>query len=115
VRAWGGAGIGSTDAKPTEVVMTTQPLTASASPKTEKPSAIEANKQSPRKSDLVLRALRCKSGVRVDELVKLTGWQAHSVRGFLSGTVRRKLGHEVVRLRDAKGVTRYSIKPGAAS
>jgi hypothetical protein len=51
------------------------------------------NKQSASKSDLVLRALKRKSGVSVDELCKLTGWQAHSVRGFLSGTVRKKLGH----------------------
>jgi hypothetical protein len=74
------------------------------------------DKQSASKSDLVLRALRRKSGVSLDELCKLTGWQAHSVRGFLSGTVRKKLGHEVIRQSDARGVTRYSIaKPGAAS
>jgi hypothetical protein len=74
------------------------------------------NKQSASKSDLVLRALKRKSGVSVDELCKLTGWQAHSVRGFLSGTVRKKLGHRVIRQTDAKGVTRYSIsKSGAAS
>jgi hypothetical protein len=81
-----------------------------------KPTQPAPDKQSASKSDLVLRALKRKSGVSLDELCKLTGWQAHSVRGFLSGTVRKKLGHEVTRQTDAKGVTRYSInKPGATS
>ena len=93
--------------------MSTQSTTATVSGE---PSATGPSKQSASKSDLVLRALRRKSGVSLDELVKLTGWQAHSVRGFLSGMVRKKLGHEVIRQKDAKGVTRYSIgKTGAAS
>ena len=96
--------------------MSTQPIAQSGLKTAAKPKIPQADKQSASKSDLVLRALKRKSGVRIDELCKLTGWQAHSVRGFLSGTVRKKLGHEVTRLTDAKGVTRYSIgKPGAAS
>ena len=96
--------------------MTTHSVTASGSPKTGKQVTPAPNKQSASKSDLVLRALKRKSGVSVDELCKLAGWQAHSVRGYLSGTVRKKLGYEVVRQQVAKGVTRYSIgKPGAAS
>ncbi len=96
--------------------MSTQSAITSVSRMVEKPTAPAPNKQSASKSELVLRALRRKSGVRLDELCKLTGWQAHSVRGFLSGTVRKKLGHKVVRQIDAKGVTRYSIsKPGALS
>ena len=95
--------------------MTTQPLTASASPKIGNSSALKA-KQSTSKSELALRALKRKSGATMEELSKLTGWQAHSVRGFLSGTVRKKLGHEVVRQTDDKGVARYSIsKRGSAS
>jgi hypothetical protein len=104
------------DAKPTEIVMTTQLEAQSALKTAARPTKPIAAKQSDRKSDLVLRALKRKSGVSLDELCKLTGWQTHSVRGFLSGTVRKKLGHEVVRQTDAKGVTRYSIaKTGAAS
>lgn len=96
--------------------MSPQSAITSVSRMVEKPTAPAPNQQSASKSDLVLRALKRKSGVSVDELCKLTGWQAHSVRGFLSGTVRKKHGHEVVRQTDAKGVTRYSIgKTGAAS
>jgi Protein of unknown function (DUF3489) len=29
------------------------------------------------------------------ELVKTTGWQPHSVRGFLSGTIGKKMGTPV--------------------
>jgi hypothetical protein len=115
-RALGGAGIGTADASAMEVVMTTQSANATSSPKTTKSGSPEPNKPSSRKSKLVLRALKRKSGVSVDELCKLTGWQAHSVRGFLSATVRKKLGHHVIRLTNARGVTRYSIgKSGAAS
>lgn len=96
--------------------MTTQPETQPALKATTKPGKPALQKQSASKSDLVLRALKRKSGVSLDDLCKLTGWQAHSVRGYLSGTVRKKLGHEVIRQKDAKGVTRYSIdKPEAKS
>jgi hypothetical protein len=96
--------------------MNTHSVTASGSPKAATSGRPEPNKNSRSKSDLVLRALRRKSGASLDGLCKLTGWQAHSVRGFLSGTVRKKLGYELIRLTDAKGASRYSIsKPGAMS
>jgi hypothetical protein len=96
--------------------MSTQPSTASNSPEDREADRACLQQTVSQQVDLVLRALKRKSGVSVDELCKLTGWQAHSVRGFLLRTVRTKLGHEVVRQTDAKGVTRYSIsKSGAAS
>lgn len=96
--------------------MNTQPEAQSALKAAAKPGKSARQKQSASKSDLVLRALHQNSGVSLDELCKLTGWQAHSVRGYWSGTVRRKLGYEVIRHQDGKGVTRYSIgKPGATS
>ncbi len=96
--------------------MTTQPVVQSGLKTAARPKITQADKNARSKSDLVLRALRRKSGVSLDELCKLTGWQAHSVRGFLSGTVRKKLGYEVIRHQDGKGVTRYSIgKPEATS
>ena len=43
------------------------------------------------KQDNVLSLLRRPEGASLEALVKATGWQKHSVRGFLAGTVRKKL------------------------
>ena len=39
-----------------------------------------------------------------------TGWQPHSVRGFLSGTVRKKMGLAVISTKSEDGERSYSIK-----
>jgi hypothetical protein len=47
------------------------------------------------KSASILTMLGRQNGTTVSEIAACTGWQNHSVRGFLSGTVKKKLGHEV--------------------
>ena len=44
------------------------------------------------KTEKVLELLKRPGGVTAKELMKATGWQPHSVRGFLSGAVGKKMG-----------------------
>ena len=40
----------------------------------------------------IIEMLRAPSGATIDAMVHATGWQPHSVRGFLAGIIRKKLG-----------------------
>ena len=44
------------------------------------------------KQALLIDLLKRKSGATIDDVVKATGWQPHSVRGAISGTIKKKLG-----------------------
>ena len=52
-------------------------------------------------------------GITTVEELKAAGWQAHSVRGFLSAVVRKKLRLKLASETDDKGVRRYGVKPRA--
>ena len=61
------------------------------------------------KAELILRRLRSKRGASLEELAKAAGWQLHSVRGFLSGTVRKRMGLAVDVEITKSGIRRYRI------
>jgi hypothetical protein len=57
------------------------------------------------KKDTVITLLRRGNGSALAELMASTGWQAHSVRGFISGTLRKKLGLIVERNQETYRIT----------
>ncbi len=61
------------------------------------------------KSGLLIKLLKSKHGVSLAQLQEASGWQAHSVRGFLSGTVRKKLGLNLEPVVGRNGSRRYRI------
>ena len=62
------------------------------------------------KTAKVLDLLKRPGGATAKELLKVTGWQAHSLRGFLSGTVGKKMGLAVTSTKSEDGERSYSVK-----
>lgn len=60
------------------------------------------------KSSLIRRLLGRVSGATVKELAAATDWQDHSIRGFLSGTLKKKFGL-AVSSEILNGVRHYKI------
>jgi len=61
------------------------------------------------KTAKVLDLLKRPTGASGTDLMKATGWQAHSVRGFISGVLGRKLGLKVTSTVE-NGKRRYALK-----
>lgn len=62
------------------------------------------------KASVIVKKLCSARGATIEALVQLTGWQAHSVRGFLSGTVRKRLGLNLTSQVGKDGTRRYRIE-----
>ncbi len=60
--------------------------------KAETPQPTAAPSKDPSKQTQLIEMLRSDSGGTIDQMVKLTGWQPHTVRGTISGALRKRLG-----------------------
>jgi hypothetical protein len=61
------------------------------------------------KTAIVRELLRRKEGATLEEIAKATAWQNHSIRGFISGQVTKKMGLKVESTKSEAGERTYRI------
>lgn len=66
------------------------------------------------KKAICLKLLNRAEGASIEELMQATGWQGHSVRGFLSGEVRKRMELGLASTVTNAGERRYHIANAAA-
>jgi hypothetical protein len=81
---------------------------AAAPAATARPPVEQAERHT--KQERMLTLLNRPEGASIEEMMQATNWQQHSVRGFLAGTVKKKLGFSLSSAKTADGVRRYHIK-----
>ncbi|MBS3936253.1 MAG: DUF3489 domain-containing protein [Sulfuritalea sp.] len=57
----------------------------------------------------IIEAMKRPGGATVAEMMRRTGWQAHTVRGAISGMVRKRFDYQVVTEKGADGQRAYRI------
>jgi hypothetical protein len=80
-----------------------KPTTAKSAPVAERPAS---------KSNQILSLLRRKQGASLEEMQTTSGWQPHSVRGYLSGTIKKRMGLNLSSTKSKDGERRYAIAAG---
>ena len=101
--------------KPKATTRSTARKTAKpASRKRSAPASSKSAARSDTKHARIIAMLRTPAGATIAALVTATEWQQHSVRGFLAGVVRKKLGLNLVSEQTDKGRV-YRIKDGKAA
>jgi hypothetical protein len=99
----------SSKSKPPNVAGT-RPLQEPAQPTATHSGGI-SKKIATSKQSQVIAMLQSASGATIAAVMKATGWQQHSVRGFLAGVVRKKLKLKLNSMK-VNGVRVYSIDHG---
>ncbi len=79
-------------------------------PTTARKAKTARNAREGSKTAKVLDLLQRKGGATLSEIMKATGWQKHSVRGFISGALGKKMGLTVESTKGEDGERNYSIK-----
>jgi hypothetical protein len=91
------------------------PRAASVAPKGKRPSkTANADDGAPTaregsKKAIVLELIRRPDGATLKDIMEATGWQAHSVRGFISGTLSKKMGFKVESTKRPDGERAYQL------
>ena len=80
----------------------------------ERAAAVSVSMEPRGKIGLLVCMLRQKDGATIDAMMSATGWQAHSIRGAMSGSVKKALGLNVISAKTDAGRV-YRIVAGSAA
>ena len=61
------------------------------------------------KGEKIATLLKRKTGASIDELTWATGWQKHSIRGFISGTLKKKQNLLITSSKEENKKRRYFV------
>jgi hypothetical protein len=81
-----------------------------AAPKKKAPRSARNDAREGSKTATILEMLKRPGGAAAKELFKATSWQPHSLRGFISGTLGKKMGLTVTSTKGEDGERVYSVK-----
>ena len=91
------------------------PTSAATTPKPNKrtpakPAAHKKPAKPESKQARMIAMLKRDSGATIEQLTKALDWQSHSVRGAISGLIKKKLGLRVTSKKNPSGVLSYRIR-----
>ena len=55
------------------------------------------------KQATLIKLLKCSGGATIDEMAKAIGWQQHSIRGMMSGVLKKRLGLSIASEKEERG------------
>jgi hypothetical protein len=105
----GGAAKGKSGKKTTPAKKTAKTPKATKAPKLPKGEKKTGAAREGSKSATVLGLIQRPKGATLADIMEATSWQAHSVRGFISGTMGKKMGLKVESSKREDGTRVYSI------
>lgn len=76
-----------------------------------KKSGLKKETESGSKQARMIALMKSPEGATLQELIKLTGWMGHSVRGTISAILKKRMGLVIIRAAERRGNV-YRIKGG---
>ena len=99
-----------------EIQMSNKPLRSVKTPATAKAkvSTPRRRRRPQTKKQIGLSLLQRSKGASIAEMQDAMGWQSHSVRGFLAGTIKKMPGVILVSEKSEAGPRRYRVEAAGA-
>ena len=66
------------------------------------------------KQSVLIELMKRPEGATLPQMVEATGWQAHTVRGCMAGTLKKKLGLTIDSVKESGGERVYRVSPSSS-